>query len=215
MERVRGQANIPMTPEGEAQVRQSASNLVRLGGLDAMWHSNLNRAKKVAHITTERMPSVVPQDFGDALLPWNLGDFQGKPVSDVGEKINYYVYHPDEVVPSGESFNQFKQRFLPAFRGAMNQGKTKKIGLAAHGRTDALASAYVYAGMPEDDQLVIAVMFQKVPTGSVLYVAPDLSMGRITDQSTYSLQPGVYLIRHGATAWNGQVDDQASNNMTS
>lgn len=213
MELIRGTTDLLMTPAGENQVRNSAKNLVRLGGLDSMYHSNLRRAKKTADIVTRHMPAVKPMDLGDSLLPWNLGDYQGQPVDSACEAINYFVYHPDEVVPGGESFNQFKMRFLPTFRSLMIQGKTRKVGIASHGRTDALSQAHVMAGMPSDYSLVIPAMFIKEPPGSILYIAPDLSMGRITDQSTYTLQSGVYMIRHGSTAWNGS--SQPSNMMTS
>jgi broad specificity phosphatase PhoE len=48
-----------------------------------------------------------------ALRDWNTGVLAGHRFPDVKDQLFYYMDHPDETVPEGESLNTYLQRFIP------------------------------------------------------------------------------------------------------
>ena len=206
MERVRGTLDVPMTTKGVIQVHKDALKLRQLGRVEVIYHSNLQRAAQVARIVAKAndCPTI---NLGDVLLPWNLGDLQGKPVPLVMDSIRNYVNLPDTKVPGGESFNTFKRRFLPAFYSILDGSRRTKSAIAAHGRTVNLATASLMAGgksTPDYDIITPAMFSHAAPPGTILYIDPtDLSINHINEMSHTPLLPGVFMIRHGETALNG------------
>lgn len=49
---------------------------------------------------------VMPVPF---LRPWNMGYLTGKPINDALPEIKYYMAHPSEAIPDGESYGDFYQ----------------------------------------------------------------------------------------------------------
>ncbi len=208
VERIRGTLDIPMNDAGVAQIKHDAEVLHKLGGLDIIFYSDLKRTDETAHILDEALkgPGRVGARMmclGDRLHPWRLGDFQGKPVKEVVDKLQWYVYHPDEIVPNGESFNEFKVRYLTTFSTILSKSRSYKAGLIGNYRTIALGRAWDLAGRPPDFTLCTSAMFDtEDQTGEILYFDPTGGRYPVTENSTGPLSNGTYMIRHGETDYN-------------
>ncbi len=213
MERIRGTSPIPLTDVGKKQIEEVGELLNKLGGLTQLYRSGLKRCIQTADILSDEMPGMEVIDLGSRLDPWHLGKFEGMPVDDVREKIQYYLYHPDEVVPGdgfaapGESFNQFKERVLSILVILRNRAKSRKIGVVANYRILTLVKGWIYAGANPNFDIVISSMFDPTVTpGDVLYYDPNSKYGpccdSITQDTNCKLEDGLYIIRHGETAWN-------------
>jgi broad specificity phosphatase PhoE len=222
-ERIRGTAPIPLTSKGEKQIKLAAELLKKLGGLQQLYHSDLKRCVQTAGIISDVMPGCPVIDLGSRLDPWHLGKFEGMEVDKVRDDIQYYVYHPDEVVPGtgfaapGESFDCFKIRFLSCLEVLYKRAQTRKIGIVANYRTLTLSRAWAYAGANHDYDIVTAAMFDPTVTpGDILHICSNTQPGcgvmtyTIDDNTHESLQDGLYIIRHGETAWNSSGSDQQS-----
>jgi len=216
-ERVRGTANISLTDEGREQIVSVAKLLKKLGGLDTLYFSNLKRCVQTA--TVLKTAVMHEKNLGDKVDPWHLGKFEGQEVEKVKDRIEYYLFHPDEVVPGegyhapGESFNHFKERFLSVLSPLLSASKNSKIGIVVNYRTLTLAKAWVMAGAKGLD-IVSSAMFAPAHTGEVLYFDPqDASYPTVIDEDTkQKLKNGLYLIRHGETAWNEGAFSSNGNN---
>ena len=169
-------------------------------------------------------------NLGQKLDPWHLGRFEGQSVDKVKDKMEYYLYNPDEIVPGqgyhapGESFNQFKDRFLSCFIPLLKSSKNKKIGIVCNYRTLTLAKAWIMAG-GKGNEIVYSAMFDPAKTGEILYIDPDFPHNyeeiRAEDApglmawktATHTkLKNGLYMIRHGETAWNETAFSSNGNN---
>ena len=216
VEKVRGTANIGLTELGKKQVEQAGEMLKKLGGLDLLYYSNLNRCVQTADILFSIL-TLKKYNLGPEIDPWHLGEYEGQPVEEVKDKLEYYVFHPDEVVPGvgfnapGESFNQFKKRFLAVLYELRRRSKACKIGVVANYRTLTLARAWMYAGANSTD-IVSSAMFVPARTGEVLYLSPISTVTEeITDDTKNTLENGIYIIRHGETPWNGTSNSSNGN----
>lgn len=58
------------------------------------------------------------------LLHWDLGDLQGEPDSTLVSRLPFHVeWSPEGKVSGGESFNDFKKRFLRELEGILEESK--------------------------------------------------------------------------------------------
>lgn len=73
--------------------------------------------------TTQTAETIgLPYTTVDDLMALNVGDFSGKPKNKENtDAINYYIDHPDEKIPGGESLNQFRSRVRPLFNEAIQR----------------------------------------------------------------------------------------------
>jgi broad specificity phosphatase PhoE len=195
-----------MNEAGIAQIKSDAEFLHKLGGLDIIFYSDLARTEQTAKLLDAALsgPGARMMCLGDRLHPWRLGRFQGQPVNDVAEQLEWYVYHPDEIVPDGESFNEFKVRYLSAFSTILSKSRGYKAGLVGNYRTVALGRAWDLAGRPKDLSLCLSAMFDTTDkTGEILYFYPDSpGLYPITHDTAGLLTNGTYMIRHGETDFN-------------
>lgn len=151
-DRIRGWADVPLDASGRAQKKMLAQ-MFESKGLDDIYSSDLARASDTADAIASRAGLTNCSEL--AFRPWNLGEFQGQESADVAPAISGYVLdRPDEQVPGGESFTDFKTRFLPAFEKLLEEAKTgKTVALVTHYRCVKLAEAWLANG--QKDQLAI------------------------------------------------------------
>lgn len=115
-----------------------------------VYASDLRRTKETG-VTVARAAHA-PVVFTDKLRPWNLGIMTGKEVSKVLPVMNKLVEHPDIPVPDGESFDEFRMRYLPFLKQQIEEARTHPTPtvLVAHSRNVQLARAWDKAGRPDD-----------------------------------------------------------------
>lgn len=92
------------------------------------------RTVKTAAIIGGGSIRIQPQN---ALLPWNLGDLQGRESREIRSTIQYFKDYPDLKVPHGESYRRFYLRWTGFLRQLMQWSidhPEKLIMLVTHSR---------------------------------------------------------------------------------
>lgn len=114
-----GWNDIALSPKGVAQAKVKGEE-IKKAGITKIIASTIERAKETAKIASKISRAKVV--YSPLLKSWHIGDLEGKPKSDFDEE--YYVRHPDVVVPNGETFNQFKERVIQAMNDIVWDDKT-------------------------------------------------------------------------------------------
>jgi len=110
-----GDNPIGLAPKGIKETTETAKT-EDAKQLRTIYSSPTVRAQETAEILKKYNGANVVTVEG--LKPWNLGKFQSRPTKEFPEK--FYVKNPDIQVPSGESFNEFYNRFTNAVQSLRN-----------------------------------------------------------------------------------------------
>lgn len=169
-DRIRGWRDVPLDKEGHKQAEELADYLAD-AGIREIFSSDLSRAKDTADALGDKIGVSVQSD--EALRPWHLGHYQGESSARCWPEIKAYIEDkPDERVPDGESFNEFKDRFLGSLRGMLEKvlaGET--VACFSHYRTLKLTEAWLEA---DRDGLDYDVFFDdNIEPGAILVIEPD------------------------------------------
>ena len=112
-----GWGNFKLSEEGKQSAEKAGQwlSFERCGRLIA---SDLPRTLQTAEIVMAQLDISCPFLATDPnLRAWALGDFTGKnKTPERKAELQFYRDHPDEMVPSGESWNQFRQRVQVALQ---------------------------------------------------------------------------------------------------
>ena len=165
-DRIRGWANVPLADEGREEAHHAAQELQQYG-IQVIVSSDLHRAAETAQIIGQTL-GVQPQ-LTPKLRPWNLGDFTGTSTKEALPKIAVFVQEkPDEPVPGGESFNQFKERAFQGLAEAIQQAQGKPLCIVTHHRDERLFKASEALGWPPNHEIDLNIFLQKGdPPGGV------------------------------------------------
>jgi probable phosphoglycerate mutase len=159
---IRGHTNVPLNKRGIEQAHAMGKKLPK--DITGLYTSDLDRAHDTAKIISEE--SGVPIiESSRGFRPWDVGKFGGQPSKTAVPKlIDYMENKPDEPVPGGESFNQFKDRALSNIQRAQEENPGEHIGIVSHHRVDRLV-----AGLnPKTGEIDPKVFGQKgEPPGSI------------------------------------------------
>ena len=208
--RISGSSQIPLNSKGEALAAKLGVCIADKGGLDVLYCSTLARGKETAHEVAEACVHTVLAKPTDELVPWKLGDMEGKSGSDVKDLIKYYIEHPDER-PAGkgadgkpaETFNEAVHRQLGFWKKIYEDFEadpTLKIGVICHGRGLDLLIAWIEEGCPDDFDLSDKELFnpKDVDHASMMrWHKDDIDEVDLDDDDP--LKPGVYPIIHSLT----------------
>jgi broad specificity phosphatase PhoE len=161
-DRIRGHKDVPLSAEGKQEARDLGQEL-RSSGIQHLISSDLSRAHDTAKAVAATTGATVETD--PRLRPWNFGPtIEGKVSADMAPRIQELVKNPDTKPPGGESFNQFKDRFLTAYHDAQNAHPDKTIGLVTHYRGAKLLKAWQAEGV--DNDRVNATQFTNYQKGA-------------------------------------------------
>lgn len=146
-----GQNGEEITQKGKEATIKTANQLKK-DGVGKIYSSPTLRAVQTADIIQNTVN--IPYTTLDGLAAWNIGSFAGKPEGNLDER--YWVEHPDEKIPNGESFNDFKDRTISAMRQI--QGDQSKFAVLTHSKTLGLIEALqktsgIWNKEAEDDYL--------------------------------------------------------------
>lgn len=208
--RISGSSQIPLNSKGEALAAKLGVCIADKGGLDVLYCSTLARGKETAHEVAEACIHTVLAKPTDELVPWKLGDMEGKSGSDVKDLIKYYIEHPDER-PAGkgadgepaETFNEAVTRQLGFWKKIYEDFEadpTLKIGVICHGRGLDLLIAWIEEGCPDDFDLSDKELFnpKDVDHASMMrWHKDDIDEVDLDDDDP--LKPGIYPIIHSLT----------------
>ena len=190
---IRGWADDPLNDAGVAEAARLATNLKGFD-ISTIAASDLKRAADTATKIGGTLD--LPVDVTDTLRPWNLGDFQGRTSDDSRDEIIWYVDHPNECVPGGESFSTFASRFLPVVADAMMAAENGGTPLlVTHSHNLKLARAWIQTGRAA----VTGEQFMEPSPGPASVLAVEgtsvteiMCDGQPTDMSDGSVPPRVH-----------------------
>lgn len=220
-ERFRGSSDLPLTGNGIEQARTLAMKLAEKGGLDEIRASSMGRTIHTAKILSQYTHAPIT-DITDSLHPWHLGYLEGQPVTPEHLALQNHLIsdNPDEALPGrgpqsiadGESFNTFKNRTLAYFKSAISRSAadpSRAIALVTHYRDKRLLDAWMRKGMDPEGAIDGPTMTTKdendTPSSVIrLHVDPSAGpqLSGVDLDGPGKLQGGLYIIRHGETAWN-------------
>jgi len=244
VERNRADAT-PLSDDGRVQVSQVGRDLAvqaekaGKGGaapvFDRVISSRIDRAKETANAVVDHVGGAV--ETNPDLDPWVHG-MEGVPTADSQAEINRLMtINPDEVPTHGspylerpaESYNSYKNRFLPELRDLMDahETPTAKGGIdrsliVGHGSDLRTIEAWGKNGFG-GDLTVDPEALKATPEqpGGMLHMyqeKPGVWQVEPWDPKTDTpLEKGIYLLRHGDTPWSGEappVDPVAKENFS-
>jgi len=149
--RVRSWIVVDLTDEGREDAKKAGSKLKKYG-IGVIASSDLGRAKETAKLAGSA--AGIKPVSSPKLRPWNLGDFTGQTTEKANPGITKFVADkPDEVVPGGESFNDFRARAFAGLRWALKKADNKPLAIVSHHRNERLFAAWTKAGQPADHSI--------------------------------------------------------------
>ena len=164
---IRGWADIPLDEEGRLDAKEMGNEL-KANPPDCLYTSDLSRATETAEIISGICGSPI-KGTTEGLRPWNLGDLNGQLASLAHPYISdYAVNKPDEPIPGGESFNQFKNRFLDTITQINRDNPRGIVGIVTHHRGERMAEAWGGSGYSEKPYSInLASFLQRgIPPGT-------------------------------------------------
>jgi broad specificity phosphatase PhoE len=176
VDRIRGWKDIPLSKDGEDEAHTLAGKIAK-DPPDSIVSSDLKRAHDTAKIISDK--SGVPLvDVTQNFRPWNVGEYSGQVTSKAIPILGDYAANkPDEPVPGGESFNDFKDRFLGGVRSALSENQGK-LAIVTHHRGERLLNAWKSAGFPEDGNIDVKEFNKKGEhTGAVTHM--DIPVNKV------------------------------------
>ena len=158
-DRIRGWTDIPLNDEGRQDAEKAGQKLAGMEAPTVMHHSDLDRASETADIIGKHID--VPTQASRALRPWDLGTLTGKATKEAIPEIEDYVKNkPDQAVPKGESFNEFKERAFKGIHAALDSGDSP-VAIVTHHRLERLLEAWDKKGQPADHSIDLDTFTQK------------------------------------------------------
>lgn len=163
--RIRGWSDVDIDPgRGRDDTLKTAQALQHVP-VSEIVHSDLSRAEQTSQILANQW--FVPQSSDRNLRPWDLGEMTGMKFDDIKDEMNDHVEHPNKVVPGGERFNDFLDRWKDGLAGLAARAQQSPTGVVAgvtHSR-NIEATRYLLSGSKDTSSLVSA---NTVPPSGVL-----------------------------------------------
>jgi broad specificity phosphatase PhoE len=141
--RFQGHADPPLNDAGREQAHELAESLAR-EGIDAIYTSDLQRARETAEILAARFGSEVVALR--ELREIDVGDWQGLTWPEIEER------HPDGAArwgrdghgwDGGETYDQLRERIVAALRGIAARHPGQRVLVVGHGGTVRATRAFV------------------------------------------------------------------------
>jgi broad specificity phosphatase PhoE len=231
IEVARGNSNLQkLSPQGESQAEEVGQKLADKTPTDTplkVVSSPAVRAEQTASAIEKASPATVEHSDDPRLESWAQGNLEGKPRELVKDQINNLIrQNPGFKLPGkgalstrpGESFDDFRQRFLSSIRGVMQQKANephKTLVVPTHSSGINLVHAWLANGAPDDLSIKPEEMDRPYgPPGSVVELKPDQhgkwSANELDLNSRELIDPSsILLARHGMTPENKENYDHA------
>jgi len=159
---VRGWTETSLDEGGQENARELGREL-KEAYIDGIIASDLLRTMQTACLVSEE--SGIPiLALSSNLHTWNVGKYTGKPTKTADpilEKLA--VEQPEKEIEDGESFNNFKYRYLLQIIAFMNEYSDKTVAFVVHGRNLAVMNAWCEAGCPDDFELYDDLSYESFP----------------------------------------------------
>lgn len=150
-----GVMDAPLTERGQAQVTATATrmaDLVQEHPIDHFYVSPIGRARKTAAAIAETI-GIDPM-VEDALKEFDLGDWEGRSLKELGEKENLWNRWREDpyfAPPNAESFHSFGQRSIDVSQMLADRHSDETTLIVTHGGVIAFALAKWLGDLRGDD----------------------------------------------------------------
>ena len=200
IDRIRGWKDIPLSPEGEDEAHKLAHSL-RHNPPSVIVTSDLKRAADTAGIISTVLG--VPVEWKtEKFRPWNVGDYTGVVSSKaIPTLADYAKNKPDQKIPGGENFDDFRKRFFSGLDEALDRF-SGVVAIVSHHRDERLLKAWIAGGFKTDGSIDISTFNQKGEhTGSAERInIPEELLDRVNGEAPESSPVGKAInrmARHG------------------
>ena len=127
----RSRMDPPLDKKGIADAERIAKHIAENYDVREVIAGPLLRTVQTADIIAEECGAKVKQDRG--LISWNLGFLSGRDKDDYDAILQYYVDHPKECVPEGESLDDLEERTLEFFQRLKDDPQEEESGTPQSG----------------------------------------------------------------------------------
>lgn len=155
-ERLRGWLDLDLDKKGLAEADKVAE-IIREFKLAHVYSCTLKRCRKVAQkIVKYEKPYPQLTDEDDGLKTWNVGEWAGKYVYKIIDKmLSYELAFPERVPPGGESYQDFKDRViyfaLKCLQDAQKNPQAGAIVCVSHTAVLRVVDGWVKTGIDNPD----------------------------------------------------------------
>lgn len=135
VERSRGWSDVSIDKKEAEAPAGRAARLFDKEGVKTITSSDLPRGKQSADLVRSKMDDKPEVVTTGRARTWNTGQ-QGEVEKDAIEERKKYAKHPDEPMPEGESFNDFKNRYSAFMDNEIAQAEKhpdKQRAIIVHG----------------------------------------------------------------------------------
>lgn len=171
-DRVQGWKNVPLDSTGRKQAKELGA-MLKSASIDELHSSDLARAKQTADAISNAT-GVAVQASGD-YRPWNLGSYAGHSSASVIPDLKGFMHDsPDKPVDGGESFNSFRDRFIPKLEKLIKEAESgKRVVLVTHSRNLELAEGWLKGRGHRSQVDTKAISEDKTDPATVVEIKPD------------------------------------------
>lgn len=143
-DKIRGWSDPKLNAKGVAGAQKLGDDLNSLSDKPTMLvSSDLSRAKDTADTIAAKLGLPTPPAT-EGLRPWNVGDLTGVDSKTAIPIMNDHVNNPSQPLPGGESFNDFKTRFLSTLADLISKMSPQdRLGIVTHNRGERLIDAFL------------------------------------------------------------------------
>jgi phage-related protein (TIGR01555 family) len=150
-DRLRGWDDVPLNAKGVEQA-QALGEKLKSSRVSLIVSSDLQRASETAKAIAARTGA--PLQIYASLRPWHVGIYTGEESAKVSPILERAIVDtPDQPLPGGESFNQFRTRFLTGVQQILAQNQGSSLALVTHIRGERMMAGWEKAGAPPSDAI--------------------------------------------------------------
>jgi broad specificity phosphatase PhoE len=134
---LRGWRPLALSPKGEKEAKR-AGRFLEGKSITRIWHSPLKRVTQTAQIINENLglDKSCVVEVGP-LIDWNTGAMEGMLVEAMKPFLDFYQRHPALMVPEGESYQEFWDRWKKQFKDCCDWARKnheEKLVVITHAR---------------------------------------------------------------------------------
>jgi broad specificity phosphatase PhoE len=118
-----GWLDYPLSDKGRIGL-MDAQQYLKMSPITEVYAPSLRRAEETAHIIASGILTHPALHIADELRTWNMGTLIGSKKKPNKPLVHFFMDHPNERVPQGESQVEFFKRFLPYLWKLVSRAKS-------------------------------------------------------------------------------------------
>ena len=178
-EKSRSWSKIGIDKKAAEPLADKAAKVFDQHGVSTITSSDLPRGTQSAKLLASKMKEKPEVWSTYSARTWNTGE-AGQPEKEAREKRKEYAKHPEEPMPGGESFNDFRDRLVPFLHSELEKAKSKpneKRAIILHGHQVMDAESGM-AGEPNQESHWKAL--DEIKPGHLLELTQDGKMKKLS-----------------------------------